>query len=38
MPCGRASRMKEGSMLRRMNDMPSGTIGFEAVGEVDDGD
>ena len=25
-------------MLRRMNDMPSGTIGFEAVGEVDDDD
>ena len=25
-------------MLRRMNDMPSGTIGFAAVGEVDDDD
>lgn len=25
-------------MLRRMNDMPSGTIGFEAVGEVEDDD
>jgi SpoIIAA-like len=25
-------------MLRQMNDMPSGTIGFEAVGEVDDDD
>ena len=25
-------------MLRRMNDMPAGTIGFEAVGEVDDDD
>jgi hypothetical protein len=25
-------------MLRRISDMPSGTIGFEAVGEVDDDD
>lgn len=25
-------------MLRPMNDMPTGTIGFEAVGEVDDDD
>ena len=25
-------------MLRRMNDMPAGTLGFEAVGEVDDDD
>ena len=25
-------------MLRRMTDMPPGTIGFEAVGEVDDDD
>lgn len=25
-------------MLRRMTDMPVGTIGFEAVGEVDDDD
>jgi SpoIIAA-like len=25
-------------MLRRLSDMPSGTIGFEAVGEVDDDD
>jgi hypothetical protein len=25
-------------MLRRMNDMPAGTVGFEAVGEVDDDD
>jgi hypothetical protein len=25
-------------MLRRMNDMPAGTIGFEAVGEVEDDD
>ena len=25
-------------MLRRMSDMPVGTIGFEAVGEVDDDD
>jgi hypothetical protein len=25
-------------MLRRMDDMPAGTIGFEAVGEVEDDD
>lgn len=25
-------------MLRRMNEMPAGTIGFEAVGEVEDDD
>ena len=25
-------------MLRHMNDMPAGTIGFEAVGEVEDDD
>jgi SpoIIAA-like len=25
-------------MLRRMNDMPSGTLGFEAVGDVEDDD
>jgi hypothetical protein len=25
-------------MLRRMNDMPAGTIGFEAIGEVEDDD
>lgn len=25
-------------MLRRVTDMPSGTIGFEAVGEVEDDD
>jgi hypothetical protein len=25
-------------MLRRINDMPAGTIGFEAVGEVEDDD
>jgi hypothetical protein len=25
-------------MLRHMNDMPTGTLGFEAVGEVDDDD
>jgi hypothetical protein len=25
-------------MLRRMTDMPLGTIGFEAVGEVEDDD
>jgi hypothetical protein len=28
----------EDSMLRPMNDMPTGTVGFEAVGEVDDDD
>jgi SpoIIAA-like len=27
-----------GCMLRRMTDMPAGTIGFEAVGEVEDDD
>ena len=26
------------TMLRRMSDMPAGTIGFEAVGEVEDDD
>src|SRR3954454_3337059 len=26
------------TMLRRMKDMPAGTIGFEAVGEVEDDD
>ena len=25
-------------MLRRMTDMPAGTIGFEAIGEVEDDD
>jgi SpoIIAA-like len=25
-------------MLRQMNDMPTGTIGFEAIGEVEDDD
>ena len=25
-------------MLRRINDMPAGTIGFEAIGEVEDDD
>ena len=25
-------------MLRQMNDMPAGTIGFEAIGEVEDDD
>jgi len=25
-------------MLRRINDMPTGTIGFEAIGEVEDDD
>jgi hypothetical protein len=25
-------------MLWRMNDMPSGTVGFEAVGDVEDDD
>jgi len=29
---------RENSVLRRMNDMPAGTVGFEAVGEVDDDD
>jgi hypothetical protein len=29
-------RRMETVMLRRMVDMPVGTIGFEAVGEVDD--
>jgi SpoIIAA-like len=29
---------KDLSMLRRMADMPGGTIGFEAVGEVEDDD
>jgi len=28
----------EECMLRRMDDMPAGTIGFEAVGEVEDDD
>ncbi|HKG37565.1 MAG TPA: STAS/SEC14 domain-containing protein [Conexibacter sp.] len=28
----------EESMLRRMEDMPAGTIGFKAVGEVEDDD
>lgn len=27
-----------GAMLRRIEDMPAGTIGFEAVGEVEDDD
>jgi SpoIIAA-like len=31
-------RRTETAMLRRITDMPSGTIGFEAVGEVDDDD
>jgi len=25
-------------MLKKMHDMPAGTLGFEAVGEVDDDD
>jgi len=25
-------------MLRRITEMPAGTIGFEAIGEVEDGD
>jgi len=25
-------------MLRRMTDMPAGTIGFEAIGEIEDDD
>jgi len=28
----------EERMLRRMDDMPAGTIGFEAIGEVEDDD
>jgi SpoIIAA-like len=28
----------EAVMLRRMDDMPAGTIGFEAIGEVEDDD
>src|SRR5271155_2598372 len=31
-------RERDQSMLRRMADMPGGTIGFEAVGEVEDDD
>jgi hypothetical protein len=29
---------EEDEMLRRIPDMPAGTVGFEAVGEVDDDD
>jgi hypothetical protein len=29
---------REIEMLRQMSDMPAGTIGFEASGEVDDDD
>ena len=31
-------RAEEGEMLERMPDMPVGTIGFEAIGEVEDDD
>ena len=33
-----ASQRSIGVMLRQMTDMPAGTIGFEAVGEVEDDD
>jgi hypothetical protein len=36
--CDGATGVNGESMLRRMNDMPAGTIGFEAVGEVEDDD
>src|SRR4051794_33774415 len=32
------SRGTEVGMLKRMSDMPAGTIGFEAVGKVEDDD
>jgi hypothetical protein len=39
MACGtREPNERRDSMLRPMNDMPGGTIGFEAIGEVDDDD
>jgi hypothetical protein len=34
----RRERRKEIRVLRRMTDVPAGTIGFEAVGEVEDDD
>src|ERR1700684_861966 len=33
-----AATRRDRSMLRRITDMPAGTIGFEAVGEVEDDD
>ena len=33
-----AAKRRDQSMLRRITDMPAGTIGFEAVGEVEDDD
>ena len=33
-----AATRREAIMLRRMENMPAGTIGFEAVGEVEDDD
>jgi hypothetical protein len=38
LPRGKALESMETAMLRRMSDMPAGTIGFEAIGEVDDDD
>jgi hypothetical protein len=29
-------RRREGGMLEQMPDMPVGTVGFEAIGKVDD--
>jgi stage II sporulation SpoAA-like protein len=37
-PAGPGPNPEERAMLRRMTDMPDGTIGFEAVGEVEDDD
>src|SRR5688572_17447834 len=34
----RSPTPSEEPMLRQMNDMPAGTIGFEAIGEVEDDD
>jgi hypothetical protein len=31
-------RREEGTMLQRMSDMPVGTVGFQAIGEVEDDD
>jgi hypothetical protein len=33
-----AATRRDQAMLRRITDMPAGTIGFEAVGEVEDDD
>jgi hypothetical protein len=35
---GASDHYEEADMLRRLTDMPAGTIGFEAVGEVEDDD